>query len=178
MHHHAEPTPTKNSTRVLRVLFTLFLIGTIAFIFLNSSDIGQDSSGKSAVVTEWLNRLATKLSLGFTFEEAMVRKMAHFAEYAMLGFWLMLTLRVYTKRILAYSSWPLLGGLLLATLDEAYQLTVPGRSGRVSDIAIDFAGVLVGYCVALFLQLLVGALVRSFRSRGGRQAPAPGEVAG
>lgn len=150
---------------VMRVLFTLLLAGTVVFIFSNSSQIGAESGLRSAALTEWLNALMTRLKIGFTFTEGLVRKLAHLAEYALLGFWTMLTLRVYTRRILAFAAWPMLGGLFVAIADECYQLTVPGRSGLVTDVVVDFGGVMLGLCVALFIQLLAGAIILSFRPR-------------
>lgn len=156
---------SKTTKRVLRVLFTLALAGTVVFIFANSSQNGSASGAVSAVWTARLNAAMGGFGIGFSFTEGLVRKLGHVAEYALLGFWLMLTLRVYTKRLLAFVSWPLLGGLCCAVLDEFNQLRVPGRSGLVSDVVIDFGGVVAGLCAALFLQLLAGAVLRSVRER-------------
>ncbi len=56
----------------------------------------------------------------------------------------MLCLRVYTRHFFKHVSWPMLGGLLTALTDETIQLFVPGRSGQVTDVWIDFSGVLTG----------------------------------
>ena len=148
---------------VMRILFTFFLAATIVFIFMNSAEIGSLSTLRSARVTAFLNGALAKMNVGITLTEQMVRKLAHFAEYFLLGFWLMLTLRVYTRRLLAFIAWPLLGGLATAVLDEFFQTMVAGRTGQVSDIMINFAGVLLGLCVALFLQLLCSAIFLALR---------------
>ena len=70
--------------------------------------------------------------LPFLTERAL-RKLAHFSEFAVLGGLLSFCLRVRISR-------PLLAGLLCALGDETIQLFVPGRSGQVSDVWIDFAG--------------------------------------
>lgn len=145
-------------TRIFQVLFTCFTIATILFIFSNSMEIAQVSSGKSAAVTEFLNKILRKLGFGLQLTEHRVRKLAHFTEYAMLGFWLMLTLRVYTRRILTHIFFPLFMGLFIPVADETLQLFVSGRSGEVKDVLIDFSGVLVGLFCALFLLLLVRML--------------------
>ena len=46
----------------------------------------------------------------------IVRKLAHFCEYALEGFLLTLCLRVYTRHFFVHISWPILGGLLTALL--------------------------------------------------------------
>ena len=126
---------------VLRVLFTLFAAGT--------------SGLRSAAVTEWLNGGLARVGVGWRFSERLVRKLGHFSEYALLGFWLMLSLRVYTRRILSYISWPLFFGLLAGVLDEGIQMFADGRGSDVRDVVIDFSGVVFGLLAALFLLLLV-----------------------
>lgn len=149
------PQQTSTLTIALRVLFTLATLATIVFIFANSAEIGEISGGKSALVTEFVNRGFAKLGFGFRITEHLVRKLAHFAEYALLGFWLMLTLRVYTRRVISFVSWPLFLGLLVPMCDELLQTFVPGRAGSVRDVAIDFCGVCAGLACGLFILLLV-----------------------
>ena len=141
----------------IRVLFTFLLLGTILFIFSNSSQIGKVSGVRSQQATQWINYFFQRIHIGLTLSEHMVRKLGHFGEYTLLGFWLMLTLRVYTKRIFAFIAWPLLLGLLTAVLDEFYQSFVPGRGSQVTDIVIDFTGVVFGLAFGLFILLLCNA---------------------
>lgn len=124
---------------VLRVLFTLFAAGTVVFIFSNSMQSGTASGLRSAAVTEWLNGGLARVGVGWRFSERLVRKLGHFSEYALLGFWLMLSLRVYTRRILSHISWPLFFGLLAGVLDEGIQIFADGRGSDVRDVVIDFS---------------------------------------
>ncbi len=80
----------------------------------------------------------------------IVRKLAHFCEYMLEGFLLMLCLRVYTRHRCGICL-PMLGGVLTALTDETIQLFVPGRSGQVTDIWMDFSGVMTGLLVGLIL---------------------------
>jgi VanZ family protein len=110
------------------------------------------NQGFSAVETgRWLSWMA-----GLVFESlpsaeldmvhAMVRKTAHFVEYAVLG---VLTHRAF------FLSWPrrgdalrLLGSLLLvlacAGMDEGHQAFLPQRTGSGWDVALDLCGALFG----------------------------------
>ncbi len=160
---------------VMRLAFTLFLLFTIVFIFYQSSRMGAVSSGLSLRVTQKLNELLASAGAGFQLSHFQVRKLAHFGEYTMLGFWAMLTLRVYTGRVLAFISWPLLFGLGLAVADEFLQQYVGGRTSAVTDVVIDFGGVVLGILAALFLILLVTAIAQGF-SRGKEDGPAPGQT--
>lgn len=139
---------------VLRFIFTLALVCSVAFIFQNSLQIAEASSARSQQAMQTLNGLLGALGTG-PLSEHLVRKLAHFAEFALLGFWFMLCLRVYTRRFVRHTGWPLFFGLLVADLDELIQLYVPGRSSSVQDVFLDFLGVLAGLLVALLLLLFV-----------------------
>lgn len=156
---------TKNTLVVVfRVLFSVFSVLTVVFIFSNSLDVPLISNGKSGTVTELFNRALVALGFSVQVPEGLVRKLAHMAEFAMLGFWLMLTLRVYTRRVLSHIGTPLFGGLFIAVMDEFLQAFVPGRSSAVTDVLIDFSGVVLGLLCALFLLLLtrmMGVLIKA-----------------
>ena len=140
-----------------RVIFTLALIGCIAFIFSNSMQIGVVSEGASGRVLRLVQRVLTRLGMpGLASHITMhfIRQLAPFCEYALEGFLLMLCLRVYTRHFVRHMSWPILGGLLTALTDETIQLFSPGRSSQVLDVWLDFVGVLAGLLVGLFLLAL------------------------
>lgn len=137
-----------------RILFTLCLIGTILFIFSNSMKVADASSLSSQRVLALLQRVLTRLhmqSVAGLLTEHIVRKLAHFCEYMLEGFWLMLCLRVYTRRFVRHISWPILGSLLTAVCDETIQLFSAGRSSQLTDVWIDFAGGMAGLLAGLFV---------------------------
>ena len=101
-----------------------------------------------------MNDLAEPMGMG-PFSLHTVRKMAHFAEFSLLGFWFMLCLRVYTRHFVRHVSWPLLCGLLVAVIDETIQLYVPGRTSSTLDVLLDFSGVWCGLFVALTILLFI-----------------------
>ncbi len=71
----------------------------------------------------------------------LIRKIAHFAEYAVLGALLAaFFVRVREPSLLK----PLSFGAFAALGDETLQLFVPGRSGQLSDVWLDTAGVACG----------------------------------
>ena len=85
----------------------------------------------------------------------IVRKMAHFCEYTLEGFLLMLCMRVYTRRYVRHISVPMLGGVLTAhgRRDDP-DLFPAGRSSQVTDVWLDSAGVLAGILIALVFMVL------------------------
>ena len=150
------------------MIFTVALVACIAFIFSNSMQIGTVSEGASGRVLLLVQRVLTRLGMpGVASHVTMhrIRKLAHFCEYALEGFLLMLCLRVYTRHFVKHMSWPILGGLLTALTDETIQLFSPGRSSQVTDVWIDFAGVLSGLLVGLFLLALFRMCVLLYKHR-------------
>lgn len=146
------PTRTPWYLILFRVLFTFALVATVYFIFANSLEIARESSARSQQVMKLLNDLLGRVGLG-PLSEYTVRKLAHFCEFALLGFWFMLCLRVYTRHFVRHVSWPLFFGLLTAVIDETIQLYVPGRSSSVKDVLLDFSGVVTGLFFALLILL-------------------------
>ena len=78
----------------------------------------------------------------------ILRKCAHFGEYALLGVFTAAALRTGTR-----FSWPaaLLPGTSAALCDETIQLFVPGRSGQITDVWLDTAGYLTGALLTLLI---------------------------
>ena len=136
-----------------RVIFTFALIGCIVFIFSNSLQIADVSEGASGRVLGILQGILRHLGLPGAADRLtmhIVRKLAHFCEYALEGFLLTLCLRVYTRHFFVHISWPILGGLLTALTDETIQMFSDGRSSQLTDVWLDFSGALAGILVGLF----------------------------
>lgn len=142
---------------LFRILFTCFAVYTTWFIFSNSMEVAEVSSAKSGQVLQMVNELLGRVGLDpMTSHE--IRKLAHFGEFAVLGFWFMCCLRVYTRKYIRHISWPLLLGLAIANIDETIQIYVSGRSSSVMDVWIDFGGVCAGVGAAFLLIAFVGGL--------------------
>ena len=140
-----------------RVVFTLALAGCIWFIFSNSMAVAQVSSASSGRVLTLLQGALRRLghpALAQRLTQHIVRKMAHFCEYMLEGFLLMLCMRVYSRHPLGHITVPMLGGVLTALTDETIQLYSPGRSSQVTDVWLDSVGVLAGILAALVLMAL------------------------
>ncbi|MDP1629281.1 MAG: VanZ family protein, partial [bacterium] len=77
----------------------------------------------------------------------ILKKLAHFAEYAVLA---ALWLRVLTaanipkRRAILFA---VFFCFIFAVFDEIHQLYVPGREGKTGDVLIDSLGVLLGAAI-------------------------------
>ena len=79
-----------------RVAFTAALIACIWFIFSNSMAVATVSSGSSGRVLAWMRIILRHLGhpgLADRLTMHIVRKLAHFCEYTLEGFLLMLCMR-------------------------------------------------------------------------------------
>lgn len=96
-------------------------------------------------------RLAWDLGerLPYIWPSVLVRKAAHFTEYAVLGYFMGLQ----WVRPDGRSRFWLPEGLCLAaaSIDECIQLFVSGRAGQLRDVCIDLSGATLGVLVALML---------------------------
>ena len=85
----------------------------------------------------------------------LVRKSAHFTEYAILSALWFRALRVHLTSLWRVR-WALIGlivSLLVAILDEVHQSFVPSRTSDARDVLLDFCG-------ALFAQILIWYALR------------------
>ena len=137
-----------------RRIWWVLCIAWLAVIFGQSMLPAELSQAES---TGLLARLAKALPF---LTEALLRKLAHFSEFFVLGFLL-------AKCLPARFALPALLALLCALGDETIQLFVPGRSGQVRDIWIDFAG------AAAAIALTLPVWKRARRTRG-PDRPGPG----
>ena len=151
-----------------RVVFTAALIACIWFIFSNSmavAAVSEQSSGKVLHLMQAVLRRLHMPGLANRLTMHIVRKMAHFCEYMLEGFLLMLCMRVYSRHPLRHITVPMLGGVLTALTDETIQLFSEGRSSQVTDVWLDSAGVLAGILVAIVLLLACEGLYYHIKRR-------------
>lgn len=134
----------------------------VAFIWCHSLVQGPQSSLESGMVVALLRPLFE--AVGVTDASLMslvVRKCAHFSEYAVLG---VLACGLFRARGREMGRRALPAALIVAlvpVVDECIQLGVPGRSGQPTDVIIDLSGLLVGSIASSVVSRL-----RSQRSSG------------
>ncbi|MDE6181776.1 MAG: VanZ family protein [Eubacteriales bacterium] len=116
----------------------------ILFIFYNSLQNGEESSNTSATVLNFLNNFLETININFKFEGYFIRKLAHFVEFFILGFSIMLTFEAFTGKTIKVLGYPLFLCLLIPVIDEYIQLFSEGRASLVSDILLDFSGAFSG----------------------------------
>lgn len=135
-------TKTKKRLRMCCTLLALNLV----FIWGNSLLPGHISGALSDFVKSILDWLLPGNGED-TPGGGLLRKLAHFTEFACLGsllFWLIGMLR--QKRWELYL-WPMLAGVAVAAVDETIQCFVPLRGPALKDVGIDTLGVITGIVI-------------------------------
>ena len=120
-------------------------LAMVALIWGNSLVPGDGSSGISLTVMEAVRDALAALGLPFEWvTNFLVRKTAHFTEYAVLGILVSQAFdpaRTLPRGALAATAIML---VLVPSIDETIQLFVPGRSGQVTDVLLDCCGAATG----------------------------------
>ena len=120
------------------VLVTLLIWG-------NSMRTATRSAQQSGSVLAWLTPYLSTLGIQADGFHNILRKLAHFSEYGLLGVLWATELWLGSHHRKGREAAIRLGFCMLtAFLDETIQLFVPGRSGEVRDIWIDTSGALLG----------------------------------
>lgn len=147
---------------LIRGILIVLLILTFTVIFNFSSQNREESTGTSSKVTEFLTKhikLIQKLEPEQREEilekiEKVVRKLAHFSIYTVVGILMMSLMSTYNIKTMNKIWISLLVGLIYATSDEIHQYFVPGRSAMVTDVLIDTLGVTFGIILVIIAKKL------------------------
>lgn len=136
---------------VLAVFFWLLAAACAGCIFWLSSKNGNQSQNMSDSVRGILMKLFGPLLNSF-----IVRKFAHFFEYAVLGFLIGCALFLSRRRFSPITA--VICSALYSISDEIHQYFVPGRACRIFDVGVDTLGALTGTLILVFIILIVNSI--------------------
>ena len=128
------------------VLIFLILVWALAVYTFSSQDADTSSGLSRRLVEIFIHNEET-----VNFIEPIVRKLAHFTEYAIGGILFMMLFHTYkwgNAKLLIVSG---VMGAWYAGLDEFHQTMVQGRDGNALDVLIDTLGCLIGACIMLII---------------------------
>ena len=138
----------RNRQKIRRIVFLFLTAAFTIFIFANSLTVGEESAKQSNfvldIVLSVLSFFGIKADADLLF--VLIRKLAHFSEYFVLGLLAFFALYNPSKRKITFFA-PLYC-LLVAVADEfIMQRITEGRSPQITDVLIDFAGVVFGLLI-------------------------------
>ena len=162
----------------VRILLTVLTLAVMGMIFFFSTETAEQSDETSGYFTrqvidvlypDYAKYEKKQQQSLYDSIQTVIRKMAHYTEFAILGFLMRLCLESWfgKRKWLTPVSWGL--STLYASTDEMHQILIDGRSGQWTDILLDSAGVLSGVLIAV----LVLFLVRKRTTRKERSAICP-----
>ena len=138
-------------------LLPALTVAFLLFLFSNSAQSAGHSAGRSNPLAVFLARWLEKIfSVPVSVRACsyVIRKLAHMGEFVIFSALLSLSVAQRRKALFParFEIW--LCGLFVGLTDEFIQTLFVGRSPEVSDVMIDFAGVLTGYfLISLFFRL-------------------------
>ena len=130
----------KNKVKILLVILWMILI------FIMSSFNSTESSNQSGFIVNVISSIFNISNIELL--SLIIRKLAHFTEYFILGILTCNMVHSYNKK--AYIS--IIICILYAISDEIHQIFVPGRSCQIMDMTIDTLGSLTGIYLLLFIK--------------------------
>ena len=149
-------------------IYGLLVLSMMAVIFLFSSMPARDSSDLSGQITSFVLHIVYPDYENLTLQEQagayqlmhhLIRKGAHFSEYALLGVFLALFFNALTSRFYIFYSF--LTAVLYAISDEWHQSFIEGRGPGVTDVLIDSAGALTGILIVFLCMLIKRGITKS-----------------
>ena len=144
---------SEKKRRVLSTVLICLGIATVAFIWGNSMLGSKASSNVSNSVLDALEPIIRRFGI-VSENDLLLRKLAHFTEFAALGAELLFLAAVNGKSGFQTASNCAFASLLVALTDETIQL-ISGRNSQVLDVLLDFSGALTGILIAWLICRLI-----------------------
>ena len=160
--------------KLRRIIFLILIIINCITIFYYSNQVANISDNSSGRVVAFLVKIIPSLKNMNIIErericsevlQPIVRKLAHFTLYTILGFFIMNFVYTFngTKYQKGLTTWTF--GTFYAVTDEIHQLFIEGRSCELRDVCIDSLGVITG----VFIALLVLCIIIKFFNKDKKQ---------
>lgn len=141
----------------LRIFTTLYCVFVIVWIFSHSLQTGEVSSAQSSSVVEIVQTAAQKIAPNSWVATAngesydllhfIIRKLAHWSEFALFGFSLALCYAMWTEQK-KFLFIPVALLILVPIADECLQLFVEARGAQIRDVCIDCFGGICGFALS------------------------------
>ena len=140
-----------------RIIKLVLLLIWMSIIFYFSNQKGIDSSQTSSFATKIIYSVISIFIGKDTINETnfiieympIIRKLAHFSEYMILGLLAYLNIIEYSKTKLILKSF--IFSFLFSTSDEIHQYFIENRHCSFKDVLIDSSGAIIGILVCYML---------------------------
>jgi len=138
--------------RIKKIILWTIVITYTLWIFHNSAQTGKVSANLSQTLSYRIyNSLQFLHFMPFQLFHTLIRKFAHFSEYALLGI-LVSTVSSHTIQERKQKMVIILWMILVPILDEGIQYFTPGRSAELRDCFIDMCGYSFGFLITYLIK--------------------------
>ncbi|MDE6408302.1 MAG: VanZ family protein [Anaeroplasmataceae bacterium] len=133
---------------IVKGLPIVIVLAWMGVIFYFSHQNGTSSSGMSNKVTRWVVNTFVSNYSNLPKEEQtsiwkntsyVIRKLAHYSEYLVLGLFLFVAVYTFTKDEKIIFPVVSVLGILYAISDEFHQFFIGGRAPAIKDVLIDLS---------------------------------------
>lgn len=153
---------------IIRGILITALIAIFVTIFGFSNQNSETSAGLSQKVTNFVVEFVPSIKNMPEKEkeqaeyriEKIIRKIAHYSIYTLVGILLMALMSTYKIKELDRIAISMIIGVIYAATDEIHQAFVPGRGPLVTDVILDSIGVLTGICIVLLVYKIICKMCR------------------
>ncbi|MBO4701179.1 MAG: VanZ family protein [Lachnospiraceae bacterium] len=156
-----------NTKKTIKLILSFVILLTVLIIWGHSFMTPEISTEESSFVKEIVEAVVQSVSNNeaFTIPEVVIRKSAHFIEYAILGLELVIFITInkslpdddkkrgLIKKLLSLYPTAFVLSLFVASIDETIQ-HFTGRYSSVWDVLLDLAGASFSILVFLLIRVL------------------------
>ena len=138
--------------RIKKIILWTIVIAYTLLIFHNSAQTGKVSANLSQTLSYRIYDYLQFLHfMPFKLFHTLIRKFAHFSEYALLGI-LVSTVSSHTIEERQQKRVIILWMILVPIMDEGIQYFTPGRSAELRDCIIDMCGYGFGFLITYLIK--------------------------
>lgn len=138
--------------RIKKIILWTIVIAYTLWIFHNSAQTGKVSANLSHTLSYRIyDHLQFLHFMPFKLFHTLIRKLAHFSEYTLLGI-LVSTISSHTIQEHQQKLVIILWMILVPMIDEGIQSFTPGRSAQLRDCIIDMCGYGSGLLITYLLK--------------------------
>ena len=134
--------------KIYIIISAVALLAVLITIFVLSAQNGEESSSTSGFFTDLIEAI-----FGQPPSEAIIRTLAHFCEFAALGF--LMCNFIFALKDKLKPLFSILFSFIYAVSDEIHQYFIPERACQLSDLAVDSAGIILGTIVFSVIYLII-----------------------
>lgn len=153
---------------IIRTILIIALITIFTTIFGFSNQDSETSGGISQKVAEYVTKYIPSIQEMEESQkeevidkiETVIRKIAHFSIYTLVGILLMSLMCTYKIKEIDKIGISLIIGIIYAISDEIHQAFIPGRGPQLTDVILDSMGVLTGIFISMLLLEMIRKITK------------------